>query len=81
MREFAIIKRLTPGVYLISTDGKRALWTLRKLRKTQQCAATRKRLSRGEAHYGPLGNMLYRMLRLDREYVERAAEPQGVGRT
>ena len=69
---FWIEKRLTEGVYLISADGHKALWSRCKLRKPRACAATGTQLAKGEIAYRPTGNQLYRYRRLSQTYVEQA---------
>jgi hypothetical protein len=72
---FRIVRKMADGLYVIET-GEQAhptMWTLRKLRKTTHCSATRKTLNKGELHYGPIGNMDYRSWRIHRQFVEERA--------
>lgn len=70
MNGFRVIMALAPGVYLIQYDAHRALWATKKLRKNTECAATKRPLKKGDTHYGPVGNQMYRYRRLHRQFVE-----------
>lgn len=70
---FRIVRCMAEGLYVIETGRDQAMWTLRKLRKNTHCAATRQSLLKGEAHYGPVGNMDYRGWRIHRSWVESQA--------
>lgn len=72
---FQVVRKMADGLYVIETGSAResAMWTLRKLRKTAHCAATRLILNKGESHYGPIGNMDYRSWRVHRQFFEERA--------
>lgn len=68
-------KHITPGLCIAHTQSirgseGRAMWTLRKLRKSQKCVATGAQLNKGEFHWGPVGNMDYRGWRVHRDFME-----------
>lgn len=70
-----IERQMSPGLFIAHTrsirgDEGRAMWTLRKLRKSQKCVVTGKQLTKGELHYGPVGNMDYRGWRVHRDWFE-----------
>lgn len=70
MSEIDVLEALSDGVVSILVDGRKALWTLRTLRRDTRCAVTKVELLKGEKHYGPVTNADFRMLRLHRSYVE-----------
>lgn len=68
-------RQMAPGLFVAHTQSIRgdeghAMWTLRKLRKSQKCVVTGKPLTKGEFHYGPIGNMDYRGWRVHRSFFE-----------
>lgn len=75
-RRFEVLERPFAGGALIHhTDTVRglsdtALWTRVRLRKRTTCAATGMQLEPGAEAYRPVGNQLYRMLRLSPGEVE-----------
>jgi hypothetical protein len=71
---FIVVARLGDGLYRVTTDGWPALWVRRTLRRDAECAATGAELHKGERHYGPVGNMMYRFRRLSTDFVEGRRE-------
>lgn len=72
---FVVVRRRV-GFATIETDGDRAIWTRRKLRKPAPCAVCGETLAKGALAYAPLGNQMYRMARIGAEHIESLrAEP------
>jgi hypothetical protein len=77
-RSFRLVKRISADICVIEFYSRRepgkSLWTLRKLRRDTVCAETGVALKKGEEHFGPIGNQMFRAKRLSRAAVAAAAE-------
>ena len=71
MKKYRVLRKLSDVLYGISTSDGQLLFSLRKLRKEAKCAATGRKLPKGQEHYGPVAtNARSRMVRLHKLYVE-----------
>lgn len=59
-----IVAEPAPGMLVLTYDGDQAVWALVRLRKHCRCAVTGYDMVKGEMAYRPIGNQMYRYVRI-----------------